>query len=314
MEGLNYVHNYNFQHPPNSMGRWPSGWKRVGGNSDTRWRRVKEYSSDGRYSMLVENPTCEGLSGIREAPPAPVQVMPGEKWQAGATMRSAVPGKARIAVIFLNAEGEQFSVLERFFPVNEQLAEYVLQYQVPLDAFQGLVEVGIVGCNSLWIDRVIKTKQDKPLPQSGSQEPSRISALDEAGILVTNRQDKVKNNQYFVAILEEDTAEPRIQFGRHLAPLKGKKQEHITFVAPDQTEIGFYELYFSSTGPVTLELALGPTVTYMKYELPATELYLYLARPLRISSAGPPLVVKVGNRTMEPLSYTVQATGLARTV
>lgn len=52
----NHIYNHNFQHPPNSIRRWPPGWEKVGGNGDSSWRRVAEYARDGRYCLLVENP------------------------------------------------------------------------------------------------------------------------------------------------------------------------------------------------------------------------------------------------------------------
>lgn len=287
----NQIYNYNFQHPPNSIRRWPPGWEKVGGNEDSSWQRVAEYARDGRYCMLVENPSAEGFCGVRENPPHRVAVTPGEKWRVAVTMRAGQEGKGRLAVIFLDGSGQAVSRLQQDFELGTAMQEYALEYFIPSGVAEALVEVGVVGPNRVWLDRVVKTRL--------AEAPQPMTATG------------VTPNFYFVAIRPTRGAEPEVQFGRHLGLLAGKKQEQITFSPSSPVEVSFQQFYFSSTGPVAVELAAGQTGQTIRCELPATEICLCFSRPLRVIPGGPPLVVKVANHSAAPLSYTFLATGTA---
>jgi len=289
----------------------------VGGNADTSWRRVTEYAQDGRYCLRIDNPTYEGFCGVQEAPPQPVPVRPGEKWCLSAAVRLENPGWVRLAVKFLDAADREVGRAERQFAVSGEMQEVRLEYLIPPGAVQSVAEVGLVGPNRLWIDRVGKERLEAaPAERGGQAVPAgseKQGAAGERSVGTGERQavsGKVAD-AYFVALIEADGPLPRLRFGRHLSMLPGGRREGITFLPLPHHRVRFYEVYLGCSRPVMVEICPPESPEDRLYlQVPAGELWLYLPRPLAVGPGGPPLVVWVTNGGLFPLSYTFRATGV----
>ncbi|MGB9920960.1 MAG: hypothetical protein ACPLPT_09615, partial [Moorellales bacterium] len=284
---MNCIFNHNFQQPPNSVGRWPPGWTKVGGNTDTSWRRVTEYAQDGRYCLRIDNPTYEGFCGVREAPPQPVPVRPGEKWYLSAAVRLENPGWVQLAVTFLDARDQGVGRAEQQFAVSGEMQEVRLEYLIPPGAVRSVAEVGLVGPNRLWIDRVERERLEaapaerrgQAVPHTGeTQETTALTGPPEGRAVPGRAADA-----HFVALIGADGPLPRLRFGRQLTVLPAGKREAITLLPLPQRRVRFFELYLKCTRPVRVEICPPQgREEHLDLGLPSGEFLLYLSEPLTV--------------------------------
>jgi len=300
----NCVYNHNFQHPPNSIGRWPPGWEPVGGNADTSWRRVAEQSSDGRYCLVISNPTHEGRCGVREVPPVTIAVNPGDRWRVEARIRLAVAGKVYMAIDFYSESGNVVAQVREEFDVSQHMEVYGYEYSVPPLAVQGLLEIGIEESNTLWIDWVAKVRKETDSEQLGEKQDV-CNAIHAGG---QGLFDSGKDQCFVVLVERPITGNPRIELGRCLTSLGGRKKERITFYPGDQS-VEFGEVFLRSTGRVILEFSIGEDNVCIRLEFPASEIRFALDSPLRLTRKGAPLNIEVVNPSREPFCYCLLVVG-----
>lgn len=294
----NFVYNHNFQSPPNSPGRWPPGWEAIGGNGDSSWRRVAQDSSDGRYCMVISNPTHDGRCGIREVPPVTTPISPGETWRVEARIRLDNAGKVYVALHFYGESGNVVKELREEFTASSHMQVCGYDYSIPPLAVQSAVEIGVEEPNTLWIDWVAKARKESTREQV-VQERDTDRCVCRAGRMLLGRLV----DQCYVALIDKsDTSNPGIHLGRCLVSLEGRKKEEIVF-RPGSSSVQFGQVYLNSTGRTIIELSVGTDEAKNKLDILGGELGFLLSSPIHLLNNNTPLNIKIINPGPEPLSY-----------